>query len=767
MEEVMQILYRLSYRNHLASWHRTLPTVLGIMCVFAYITCLIATIQSCIQSLQTDGKGVFMSVIYLLIIIIMVSPGPMLYISTIMEENNEQYQILIASGTTKKQLFKSIFLESAFVLMCGTIPGVAAGYAIAWFLVNEIISKNAIENISFSCPFGKLISATLYEFLFILSLMLINALYILYSKRHRKPGAERPLKSRNVRLIRRFFGIGGVLGSVFSRNEKKRMSACLPSLVVSVLILVMMLSIFIIIKDPKGITFEDEKYDAYISLSGRTDVSKGFESALNQEKAIVSDMLREDRIRNVTSCSTYSPHVYFAFSDELLHTDLIQEESNHTFNSFLFKYGNTCLNSSSANGSKQHLVRFPAFVFYDDASFAKLAQKNNIDIDGQETTLLYNEVVQSGRLFRFLDQTPKDPLELHFFDYIDDDGKKDLRLEREEPHTDHSDSEFIFGNGSLPASLGRERTDFSSIYSNAYEFFNSIKERNTISVSVAGLLQSPPLGVRRGTPTLILPERMHGQFISMFDDAYVNASVYLNLSSDDYNKRVDTCADLCTRLSANHGCDAHESIVGIGSKIYDNKNSRTEYHFYVTDLKRSGNGILNYKNLKKDSAGGLVYAILIGLPFIALFANTLVIAHLNRSIRLGEYATLTILGIRKKQKIGMLVFESILYGVRSVLYSLPFVLLLFPIIFLALSFSLSMERTISIETLSRFSEFTVPLDSFGVLFKTMLDMLKLLGWCMLPIMIVIFSIFFFSSLIIKNLMDPDDLIRIVKESSYK
>ena len=297
------------------------------------------------------------------------------------------------------------------------------------------------------------------------------------------------------------------------------------------------------------------------------------------------------------------------------------------------------------------------------------------------------------------------------------------------------------------------------------------------------MLQDAPLGVKTATPTLILPERMRAQFGEKLSDVYSDSAFYFDLTDDDAAVRNRYTQHIWEELCDKADCDVHETIVGVGSIVHsDPENKNVKSHFFLTDVDRGNKGLRNYLNIINGSAQPsengktvrnislktslLMYAILFGLPFIALFGNTLIIAHLNRSIRMREYATLTVLGIRRKQRFAMLMLESLLYGVRSVLYSIPFLLLLYPAIFMFLSFCVSLERTLTIANLSAFWGLTVPRESVAALIGSTVEMMHWL-WICIPAAIVIFLVFFLSSLIVKVLMRHEDLIRILKETSYK
>ena len=788
----MRILFKWIMRYHRSDRLRVFTIVFGIMCEFAAITCLSVTIHSCIQSLHTDGKGAVLPIFYLLIFIILMSPGPMLYVSTTIEERSSQYRILIASGRTIRQILSGIFVECASVLLCGTIPGVAAGYALSWFLVDKKISVEAVENFRFECSLPDLLRVVVSEYLFVLFIMLCNALYIILSRKWHDPTLENVSNRSISPTCKRVFGVGGVIGSYLRRNERIRTTTCMPSLVLSVLILIVMVSVFITINEPHSI---DAECNVKLMLSKNEMLNGSFDSFEDTNAAatkLILSMQKGGQIQNAICSRRFTTKVFLRLPDELLYPKLKQEQKNHPFFSALFN--NRCLISSGNSGQ----IILPDIIFYDADSFKSLAEKNNISPD-ESNALFYNAGICAGNLMPILSQPPDEPVMMHFFEYKDlyDNYSSNTpassvnhliqNVMNLDDNADNSGDSYkkIFFNVFFTQSNDHTIKASQINYTNASDFLNNTKpvasQPSSMSMQIAGLLQSPPPGAQIGSPALVFSEKLFDQLQAYLKDGSADSVIYFDIPTNEAQDRNDLVNEICNTLCATADCDVRESIIGLGSVIHS-WDSHAVNHFSITDLQRGKVGMMNYLRLKNGIKGEaaedksdssersnvvqVFYLIVIGLPFTALFANTLIIAHLNRSVRRREYATLSVLGIKKKQEAQMHLYESLLYGLHSVLYSIPFFLLLIPLLFVYLSFCLSLEHAITIDNLGGWGDVRIPSLAFEAMMKSIRQMLQLL-WICIPAIVIIFLVFLFSTILVKKVMQRGELICILKETPYK
>ena len=112
-------------------------------------------------------------------------------------------------------------------------------------------------------------------------------------------------------------------------------------------------------------------------------------------------------------------------------------------------------------------------------------------------------------------------------------------------------------------------------------------------------------------------------------------------------------------------CEDHKKVTADVNRIVKDIGGE-KYDMYVTDYAAETESIRALVTIAKVLAYGFI--VLISMIAAANVFNTI---STNISLRRREFATLKSVGLTSKGMRKMMIFESILYGVKSLLFSLP------------------------------------------------------------------------------------------------
>ncbi|MBR5970108.1 MAG: ABC transporter permease [Lachnospiraceae bacterium] len=190
-------------------------------------------------------------------------------------EKTRQYGLLATVGATRKQIRKSVLFEGFLMGVIGIPLGLLIGAAavrVLIFLLNIIIGDDLLENANFvfSLSWVVFVAAVLLSVLTIWLSCLIPAvsasrippIEAIRGNREIMPG-RRKLKSS--RLVKKLFGIGGVVASNNLKRSRKKYRTTVVSLVVSISVFIG-LSFFVEgMKNSVSVVYQDYGFNMAIS----------------------------------------------------------------------------------------------------------------------------------------------------------------------------------------------------------------------------------------------------------------------------------------------------------------------------------------------------------------------------------------------------------------------------------------------------------------------------------------------------------------------
>ena len=209
-------------------------------------------------------------------------------------EKIKQYGILSSIGATKKQIRKIVFHE-AFIIGIISIPiGIIFGI-IFIFAFLEILGISLGRNL-FGMEF--IFSTNIYAIILIIILSSL-VLYLSARKSAKKASKLSPLeairgnkelkinskKLKTPKIIKKFFGIGGVISYKNIKRNKKRYRTTIVSIIISVTLLITAISFSKYTSEVVKVYVNQENYDIFVNSDDYEKLKKITEDAkINQNR---------------------------------------------------------------------------------------------------------------------------------------------------------------------------------------------------------------------------------------------------------------------------------------------------------------------------------------------------------------------------------------------------------------------------------------------------------------------------------------------------
>ena len=209
-------------------------------------------------------------------------------------EKIKQYGILSSIGATKKQIRKIVFHE-AFIIGIISIPiGIIFGI-IFIFAFLEILGISLGRNL-FGMEF--IFSTNIYAIILIIILSCL-VLYLSARKSAKKASKLSPLeairgnkeikinskKLKTPKIIKKFFGIGGVISYRNIKRNKKRYRTTIVSIIISVTLLITAISFSKYTSEVVKVYVNQENYDIFVNSDDYEKLKKITEDAkINQNR---------------------------------------------------------------------------------------------------------------------------------------------------------------------------------------------------------------------------------------------------------------------------------------------------------------------------------------------------------------------------------------------------------------------------------------------------------------------------------------------------
>lgn len=594
-------------------------------------------ISSCINSdllmftfKRTDSSFVVLAIGFLTLLISLIVFGSVSLIynsfSISVSERTKQFGILKSIGATKSQIKKSVIYEAVILCAIGIPLGLISGcggIALTFHLLSGTIDtllSTSSTKMEFVLSPAALALSSILSFITV-----IISAYIPAKKAIKINPIEAVRQSNDIKLNRRsvkvspliqkLFGFEATISAKNFKRSKKKYRITVFSLFVSVVLFISASSLAIYFTDI--LTAESELYDYDISVEmfdydDDSNVSQELFNSIGTLKGI-------DKMTLVKFIGTEYKVDSEYISDDF--KKMLEKEYVGAITSY--SYGETIF-----------------IGFLDDDSFKELLKDNKLnendyfDKDNPKA-VLYD---MSTHVF----QHSNNKTRTYINSYLNKDKISDGLEVIEEQHEIYKDDKCYY----LTKEEEKNGVTYN-IYTPAYDEGEEIDENDKIllpkseaitkhTYNIGAVIKNKPYYISSGT-FLIYPQSLKG-------------SIY---------------AENSQRCSTYIITDEHEKVSQEISKIISDMgldNSDT----YLNDYTAETETMKAFVTIAEVLAYGFI--ILISMIAAANVFNTI---STNISLRRREIATLKSIGLTGKGMRKMMLFESILYGVKSLLFSMP------------------------------------------------------------------------------------------------
>ena len=553
-------------------------------------------------------------------------------------ERTRQFGILKSIGATKKQIRKTVLYEAVVLCIIGIPVGILAGclgIAVTFSLLSDSISTFLAELTELKLSIE--ISPVAIIFASLLSFMTVIISAYIPAKKAIKINPidsvrqldEIKIRRKSVKvspLTGKLFGFEATLSSKNFKRNKRKYRTTVFSLFVSVVLFISASSLATYFTDIVEAESHDMNYDVKVQMFdfGHLDVAGDAEISEELLERLFDGINEIDGIEELTF--TQSRTEYYDVSKDFISKEYLgmleRERSYNTEDMDSFNNGFT-------------------YAVIDDISFRKLLRENRLDESdyfnkNHPKALVYDRstyVYQSGNDERvyinsFLD-SKKFPAILEITQILSS------FKENGETYYYFGQTETVNGIICYVYDIGRDEGEIFDESTKRYLTENEAISR--IEISIGAFLDNKPCFSAGNGTYLIYPESVKE---SIMTGVAADTDIYI-VASD--HKKVTEDTDKLIK-----------SIAGAANNI-----SVTDYAAEIESTRA-------LVTIAKVLAYGFI--VLISLIAAANVFNTI---STNVSLRRREFATLKSVGLTKKGMIKMMTFESLLYGVKSLAFSLP------------------------------------------------------------------------------------------------
>ncbi len=552
-------------------------------------------------------------------------------------ERTKQFGILKSIGATKKQIRKTVLYEAAVLCNIGIPAGLIAGclgITVAFYCLSDSISTFLADLTDLEMRFvfspAAIIAASLIGF----ATVIISA-YIPARKAIKinpidsvRLTNEIKIKRKGIKvspLTGKIFGFEATLSSKNFKRNKRKYRTTVFSLFVSVVLFISASSLSTYFTDIVEAESQDMNYDVKVQLFdlGHLDVTG--------DVTVTEELVKKlfDGIKEIEGIEE------LAFRQE-------KSEDYDIDRQFISKEYQDMVDRERDFDAEQKTYLNKHFIYniIDDASFKRLLKENGLDEKdyfnkNNPKALVYDKnthIYQSG-----------DEERVYIVSFLD--SKKiptTLEITKILPYfTENGITYYYFGQTEVINGITHYVYDIGR--DEGEEFDDSTKrylpESEALSypkVSLGAVLKEKPYFASNGT-NLIYPEYVKE---SVFKDVPAESEIYI--ITPDHKKVADDIEKL------------KKDIAGPVNNI-----SITDYAAEIESTRA-------LVTIAKVLAYGFI--VLISLIAAANVFNTI---STNISLRRREIATLKSVGLTRKGMIKMMAFESVLYGLKSLVFSLP------------------------------------------------------------------------------------------------
>lgn len=552
-------------------------------------------------------------------------------------ERTKQFGILKSIGATKNQIRKSVFYEAAVLCSIGIPIGLISGclgIAITFYFLSDSIATFLAELTDLKMRFVfspvAIIAASVIGFVTV-----ITSAYIPARKAIKinpidavRQTNEFKIKRKSVRVspvTGKLFGFEATLSSKNFKRNKRKYRTTVFSLFVSVVLFISASSLSTYFTDIVEAESNDMKYDVKVQLYnfGHLDIDGDTE---------IDNELIEKLFNGVKEVNGI---------EELTFRQQINEEydidKSFISKEFLDMSEREC---EYFNNEKKYVSHNFTYNIIDDTSFRKLLNDNGLDEKDYFNRNNPKALVYDSNTYIYQDG---DDERVYIVSFLDS-KKLPATLKITEilsSFTENGTTYYYFGENEVINGVTYYIYDVAR--DEGEEFDESTKryltEEEALSypeISIGAILEEKPYFSGIGT-SLIYPEYVKDRVIT---DIPASSEIYI--ITPEHKKVADDINNLITKIA---GVSNNLSVTDYAAEI-----ERTRALVTIAEVLAFG------------------FIVLISLIAAANVFNTI---STNITLRRREIATLKSVGLTRNGMIKMMTFESLLYGLKSLAFSLP------------------------------------------------------------------------------------------------
>lgn len=551
-------------------------------------------------------------------------------------ERTKQFGILKSIGATKKQIKKSVLYEASVLCSIGIPIGLISGclgIAITFYFLSDSIATFLAELTDLKMRFVfspvAIIAASVISFVTV-----IISAYIPAKKAIKINPIESVRQSNEIKVNRRsvkvspltekLFGFEATLSSKNFKRNKKKYRATVFSLFVSVVLFISASSLSTYFTDIVAAESQDMNYDVAINFFNydndynplyETDEFRNkFYSGLKNVKGIDEFTLAEKMHTEYSLDKKY-------ISEEYL--DMMKKEVE--------RYSDEVQN--------QYYGMFK-YIFIDDDAFRRLLKEEGLSEKGYFDKENPKALVYDMGTYIYQNDNKEKVYIVPFLNT--DDISSSIEITNILPRFTENDVDYHYigettvkdGVTYYVYDIGRDEGE--EFDESTKRYLPEEKAVQNIKISIGAFIDEKPYFADHNT-NLIYPESVR-EGIKLDEHSQTHAFILC----EDHSK----VANDVSRLIKDIGGDRN--------------------HISVVDYAAEIESIRALVTIAKVMAYGFI--ILISAIAAANVFNTI---STNISLRRREFATLKSVGLTSKGMRKMMTFESILYGVKSLMFSLP------------------------------------------------------------------------------------------------
>lgn len=552
-------------------------------------------------------------------------------------ERTKQFGILKSIGATKKQIRKSVLYEAAVLCIIGIPIGLISGclgIAVTFYFLSDSISTFLADLTDLKMHFVfspiAIIAASVISFVTV-----IISAYIPAKKAIKINPIESVRQSNEIKINRRsvkvspltqkLFGFEATLSSKNFKRNKRKYRTTVFSLFVSVVLFISASSLATYFTDIVEAESQDMNYDVAVNVfnyEDRTD-DKPFTETEEFRTKLYNGLKEVNGINEFT----FSQQMGTDFNVDKKY---ISEEYLNMINKEL---------DDSAD-KKNELNGIFNYNFIDDAAFRRLLKEEGLSDAGyfdkdNPKALVYDmgtHVYQSDNKERvyivpFLNtDSISSTIEItEILPWFEENGERYSYF-----------GETVVKDGITYYVYDVSRDEGEEFDESTKRYLSEEKAVSHISISIGAVLSEKPYFTGHNT-NIIYPESVKE---TVMLEGYWQTHAFIL-------------------------CDDHAKVTSDVSRLVRDIGGDTN-HVSVVDYAAEIESIRALVTIAKVLAYGFI--VLISLIAAANVFNTI---STNISLRRREFATLKSVGLTSKGMRKMMTFESILYGVKSLLFSLP------------------------------------------------------------------------------------------------